>query len=99
MRPQDQTFPPSGNASQDQVATPQSAPETGGVESQDEVKLQWNSTEQIPVYQFVNQHGSLILQVPSEQMVNLARDISQEFAEEAAPKAATRAVGGKENGR
>ena len=62
---------------------------------QDEVKVQWDSSDQIVVYQFVNQQGSLVLQVPSEQVLNLARQISQELAKEAAPKAASGAEGEK----
>ncbi len=65
---------------------------------EDEVKVQWNSSDQIVVYQFVNQQGSLILQVPSEQMLNLANQIAQQLAEEAASKAPLAVAGGKDNG-
>jgi len=65
---------------------------------EDAVKVQWNTSDQIVVYQFVNQQGSLILQVPSEQMLNLASQITQELAEEAAPKAPLAAAGGNDNG-
>jgi hypothetical protein len=54
--------------------------------SADEVKVQWDQTDQVVVYQFINQQGSLVLQVPSEQLLNLARDISQELTQEAVPK-------------
>lgn len=99
MRSQEQTFPPSGNASPDEVKPTQSAAQSADSLPQDEVKLQWNSAQQVPVYQFVNQHGSLILQVPSEQVLDLAHDIAQELDQEPAPKATEAVEGGKENGR
>ena len=61
--------------------------------------MQWNNTDRIMVYQFVNQQGSLILQVPSEQLLSLAQQISQELAQEAAPKEPAPVEGGKDNGR
>jgi|GEM_PF-3915889 len=94
-----QTFPPSGND-----ATEEQGQAQGGAKpssrGQDEVKLQWQSPGETPVYQFVNQEGTLILQVPSEQELNLSREISQELAQRETPK--TQAVageGGKDNGR
>lgn len=65
------------------------------VSPEDEVKVQWDQPDQVVVYQFINQQGSLILQVPSEQMLNLARDISQELAQAAAPKPLNGTEGGK----
>jgi hypothetical protein len=65
---------------------------------QDEVKVQWNTSDQIVVYQFVNQQGGLILQVPSEQMLNLASQITQELAQESVFKAALAFTGGKDHG-
>jgi len=62
---------------------------------EDEVKVQWDQPDQVVVYQFINQQGSLILQVPSEQMLNIARDISQELAQAAAPKPLSGTEGGK----
>lgn len=53
------------------------------VRPQDEVKLQFEPPGEIAVYQFVDQHGTLILQVPPQQMLDLARQISQELAQEA----------------
>jgi len=44
---------------------------------QDEVKVQFEPPGAVAVYQFVSQDGSLIVQVPSEQMLNIAREISQ----------------------
>lgn len=49
---------------------------------EDAVKVQWDTSDQIVVYQFVNQQGSLILQVPSEQMLNLASKITEELAQQ-----------------
>ena len=62
---------------------------------EDEVKVQWDQSDQVVVYQFINQQGSLILQVPSEQMLNIARDISQELAQATAPKPSAGTEGGK----
>jgi hypothetical protein len=83
----------SGENDQAQIAPAQaSSPE-------DAVKVQWDTSDQIVVYQFVNQQGSLILQVPSEQMLNLASQISQELAQEAVPKEAVGVAGEEDNGR
>ena len=70
-----------------------SAPST----PQDEVKLQWDSQNQIAIYQFLNQRGELVEQVPSQQMINLARQIEQQLHEEAAARRAVGNVGGKPN--
>lgn len=89
-------FPSAGSASIGEAGGSQSA----GIQAltpQDEVKLQWDTSDHVVVYQFVNQQGSLILQVPSEQMLNLSHEISQELAQQTAPKEA--AEGGKTNGR
>jgi hypothetical protein len=67
--------------------------------SEDEVKLQFEPPGDIAVYQFVDQHGTLILQVPPQQMLDLARQISQELAQEAEPKEPAGAAGGKDYGR
>jgi hypothetical protein len=66
--------------------------------TQDEVKLQWDSQDQIAIYQFIDPQGKLVVQVPSEQMVNLAREISRQLIQEAAPHPATANRGGKPNG-
>jgi hypothetical protein len=55
--------------------------------------------DQIMVYQFMKQPGSLISQVAGEQALNLARKISQELTLEAVPKESARVEGGKDNGR
>ena len=94
-----QTFPPSGNDASGEDSQTESASKPAP-RGQDEVKLQWQPPGETVVYQFVNQQGTLILQVPSEQELNLSRQISQELAQEEAPK--TQAVageGGKDNGR
>jgi hypothetical protein len=98
VRPQEQTFPPSGSASADEIKPTHSASQSEGRLPQDEVKLQWNSAQQVPVYQFVTQQGTLILQVPSEQLLDLARDIAQEFDREPAFGTKDTVEGGKENG-
>ena len=36
------------------------------------------------MYQFVDQQGSLVLQVPPQQIIELAQQIAQELAEESA---------------
>jgi hypothetical protein len=97
VRPQPQTFPPSGNNSPNSVKAPQSNANSADGPAGDEVRLQWNAKEQIPVYQFVNQQGSLILQVPSEQLINLAGEIAEELQQESAPGAAA-VEGAKNNG-
>jgi hypothetical protein len=94
---QPQTFPPSGSDSSSEIGqarTETTAPARG----HDEVKLQWVPPGETPVYRFVNQEGAVILQVPSEQMLNLGREISQQLADEAAPKEAAAVEGTKDNG-
>jgi hypothetical protein len=66
--------------------------------SQDEVKVQVEPPAEIPVYQFVNEQGTLILQVPPQQMLNIARDISQELAQETITGKSAAIEGGKDNG-
>jgi hypothetical protein len=60
--------------------------------------LQWDTSDRIEVYQFVNQEGSLIVQVPSAQMLSIAREISATLAQEAASKDPVVNEGGKANG-
>lgn len=93
-----QTFPPTENASAKEAQAPQSTYENESDPGQDEVKLQWNSEERLPVYQFVNQRGTLILQVPSQQLIDLAHDISEELAQEEAPKSTPVVEGGQHHG-
>jgi hypothetical protein len=93
-----QTFPFSGNEATGEDSQAQSASGLAP-RGQDEVKLQWQPPGETPVYQFVNQEGTLILQVPSEQELNLSREISQELAREEVPKQAPPDEGGSDNGR
>jgi hypothetical protein len=91
------SIPGTGNGSGGENARAQIAP--AGVPSpEDAVKVQWDNSDQIVVYQFLNQQGGLILQVPSEQMLNLASQISQELVQEAAQQASAAVEGGKDNG-
>jgi hypothetical protein len=60
--------------------------------------LQWDTSDRIEVYQFVNQEGSLIVQVPSEQMLSIAREISATLAQEATSRDPVVNEGGKTNG-
>lgn len=50
---------------------------------QDEVKVQWDSSDHLMIYQFVNQSGSLVLQVPSEEVLGVARGIEESLQQEA----------------
>jgi hypothetical protein len=97
VRAQEETFPPSGKGSSGEPSAAQRAAKPAP-EPQDEVKLQWNPSDPIPVYQFINQQGSLILQVPSEQELNLAREIAQELSQETAPRTTDAVEGSKGNG-
>jgi hypothetical protein len=49
---------------------------------QDVVKLQYDPAVHVRIYQFVNQSGNLILQVPSEQVLNVTRGIQESFQKE-----------------
>ena len=66
--------------------------------SQDEVKVQIEPPAEIPVYQFVNQQGVLVLQVPPQPMLNIARDISQEQVQKAITEKSAAIEGGKDHG-
>jgi len=77
-------------SSPNQAAPPEAA--------QDEVNVQWDSENQIRIYRFLDRQGDLVMQVPSEQMVNLAREIQQQLLQEAAAHRATGNGGGKPNG-
>jgi hypothetical protein len=50
---------------------------------QDEVKVQWDSLDHLMIYQFVNQSGSLVLQVPSEEVLGVTRGIKESLQQEA----------------
>jgi hypothetical protein len=83
-----------------------SSAETGGSQlrasvpdsAQDEVKVQLEPPGEIAVYQFVNQQGSLILQVPPQVMINLAQGIAQQLAQEATPGEDAGGKGGNPDG-
>jgi hypothetical protein len=80
------TFPPSGSASAAETVP------------QDEVKVQIEPPGEIAVYQFVNQQGTLVLQVPPQSVLNQAVQISKELAQEAAPKKVVPSQGAKDDG-
>jgi len=67
--------------------------------AEDEVKVQWEPPGEISVYRFLNQQGSLVLQVPPQIMLNLALEISQELAPQTSPKVEGATEGGKKHGR
>jgi hypothetical protein len=66
--------------------------------TEDEVKVQWEPPGETAVYRFLNQQGELVLQVPSQQMLNLAVDIAQELDQNAAPEQARGSTGGNNHG-
>jgi hypothetical protein len=66
---------------------------------QDVVKVQLEPPAEIVVYQFVDQHGTVVLQVPPRQLVELAQQISQELKRQAAPQEPAGTAEGKSNGR
>jgi hypothetical protein len=70
---------------------------TAATVPQDVVRVQLEPPGEIVVYQFVDQQGKVVLQVPPRQLLELAKQISQELQ----PKALVRtsAEGGKANGR
>ena len=75
---------------------PDQIPEANSVE--DAVKLQIEPPGEIAVYQFLNRYGNVILQIPPQQWLNLAQQISQDLARESATKSASPAVKGEGNG-
>ena len=89
--------PSSGGDSYGKPVQPENAP-TASPDPQDEVKVQFEPPGAVAVYQFVNQQGSLIVQVPSQQMLSIAREISAALAQEATPTEPVVNEGGKANG-
>lgn len=77
--------PLSGGDLYGKTVQPENAPAVAA-DPQDEVKVQFEPPGEVAVYQFVSQDGTLIVQVPSEQMLNIAREISQAMGLTAAPK-------------
>jgi uncharacterized FlaG/YvyC family protein len=58
---------------------------------QDEVKVKWDTSAHLMVYQFVNQQsGALVLQVPSREVLNLTRGIHESLQEETLQKESLR---------
>jgi hypothetical protein len=55
---------------------------------QDEVKVQIEPPGALAVYQFLNQDGTIVVQVPPQQWLDLAQEISKELAQESATEAA-----------
>jgi hypothetical protein len=66
--------------------------------AQDEVKVQIEPPGEIVVYKFLDQNGTLVLQVPAQQLLDLAQAINQELAQKSTPQQASGAVGGNEHG-
>lgn len=90
------TLPGSGRGQSRETQQTENRPSAAAIQ-QDEVKVQIEPPGEIAVYQFVNQQGTLVLQVPPQQVLNLARDISQEFAQEAVHESAA-IKGGNDHG-
>jgi hypothetical protein len=86
-----------GEDSYGKTVGPENAPAVAA-DLQDEVKVQIEPPAEIAVYQFTSQDGSLIVQVPSEQMLHIARDISQELAQEGITEKSAVTEGGHDNG-
>ena len=81
VRPAQPRGSSSGNQPVREVAKPQSfSPVPPIVE--DEVKLQWDSSDGVRIYQFVDQKsGVLILQIPSEEVLKVGRGIQESLQE------------------
>jgi len=73
------SIPILGSGSSGENNQPRSAPVITTA-PQDVVKVQLKSPGEIVVYQFGDQQGSVVLQVPPQQMIELAQQISQELA-------------------
>jgi hypothetical protein len=84
------------SSSTEKSAHPQEASAVAVV-PHDVVKVQLEPPGEIVVYQFVDEHGTVVLQVPPRQVLELAKQISQELQ----PKAPVPVSGeeGKSNGR
>jgi len=89
--------PSSGEDSYGKTVGPENAPAVAA-DPQDEVRVQIEPPAEIAVYQFASRDGSLIVQVPSEQMLNIARDISQKLAQEGNTEKPAVIEGGKDHG-
>jgi hypothetical protein len=91
-------IPLPGSGSTGEQQPPQNAPSVASV-PQDVVKVQLEPPGEIVVYQFVDHQGTVVLQVPPRQLLDLAQQISQELKRQAAPQAQAGTAGGKSNGR
>jgi hypothetical protein len=69
-------------AAQIKVAPKLEKPASSAPIAEDVVKLQWDPSVHLRIYQFVNQSGALILQVPSEQQLNVTRGIQESLQKE-----------------
>ena len=77
--------PPQRSPSEDNLVrlTQRTQESTPPVSSeQDQVKVQWDTSVHLRIYQFVNQSGALILQVPSEQVLGVTRGIQEALQNE-----------------
>jgi hypothetical protein len=82
----------SGRAPSGENGSPQNFTSRAGP-APDEVKVQLEPPGEIVVYQFVDQHGRVVLQVPPQQLLDLAQQISQELE----PKPPSQPSGGGGN--
>ena len=89
--------PVSGSSSAQETEAPQTHP-SGDNTPQDEVKVQMEPPGEIAVYKFLDQNGSLVLQVPPQQVLELAQAISQEFAQESSSQKAAKSEGAENDG-
>jgi hypothetical protein len=71
-------IPGSERGSTAEIGAPQNKP-LASASLQGAVKMQWDTSDQIVIYQFANPQGKLILQVPREKRLNLSRQISQNW--------------------
>lgn len=93
-----QVFPPdAGNVSNPEGQPPSEAATVSQLQ-EDEVQLQRDSELKSElIVRYVTGSGTLILQVPGEQMLNLERAIAQEFEQENA-RPTTAAISAASNG-
>jgi hypothetical protein len=72
----------SGNDPVREVPTTQKSPPVPAI-VEDDVKVQWDASVHLRIYQFVNQQsGALVLQVPSEQVLNVTHEIQDALNQE-----------------
>jgi len=95
VRAQQTPIPALGNAPTGEGQPSRSAPVVTLI-PQDVVKVQMKPPGEIVVYQFMDQQGTVVLQVPPQQMIELAQQIAQELAPKPPPPTAPE--GGTNNG-